>query len=381
MTVSGASARSVPSARGRGHGGAEDPVSGSSARRPRPCRCGRGAVRLRAIGAALPRTLRSEARGPGRGAALAARRIFLSPFSFRRFKEGSSCAFYRFFFTSALLSLLLPLIPSLSFRPRAALPRSARRSRRPRALLPAHCEAGTGAAAAPPLQRPAGGGRGQARERKASPGGAGASLGEWAGGCGGVAAPPPGAPCERGARRWGGGGVPRPVGGCGAGPTGGAAADLAPALPRAAALCPPLGLTRSPGSILARAAVCCLPASAPALRCPRPRAAPRARRGPDLLTAAPGKVAAFSDRRNNCLHCAKRAPCLFCFLNVRPRLRLFWLNFLVQFTRGVGFFFFVMCEACSLCPTPMLLLSGLYLFRFLLRPNCVELKSSPLTKI
>ena len=329
-------------------------------------------MRFRAIGAALPRTLRSAARGPGRGAALAARRVFLYPFSFRWFKEGSSCAVYRLFLPPPAPS---PHPFSLSFRPRAALPRSARRSRRPRAPLPAHGEAGTGAAAAPPLQRPAGGGRGQARERKASPGGAGASRGEWAVRGGGEgAAPPPGAPRERG-RGGGRRGIPRPGGAGGAGPTGGAAADLAPALPRVAALCPPLGLTRSPGSILARAAVRCLPGSAPALRCPRPRAAPRARRGPDLLTAAPGKVAAFSERRNNRLHCAKRAPCLFCFLNVRPHLRLFWLNFLVRFTRGVGFFFFPMCEACSLRPTLMLLLSGLYLFSFLLQPDCVELKA------
>lgn len=206
--------------------------------------------------------------------------------------------------------------------PRTARPARGRRRRR-------LCSARRAGAGAKP---------GSARPRPAArgpPGGSGRC-----GGGGEGAAPPPGAPRERG-RGGGRRGIPRPGGAGGAGPTGGAAADLAPALPRVAALCPPLGLTRSPGSILARAAVRCLPGSAPALRCPRPRAAPRARRGPDLLTAAPGKVAAFSERRNNRLHCAKRAPCLFCFLNVRPHLRLFWLNFLVRFTRGVGFFFFL----------------------------------------
>lgn len=305
LTVSGASARSALFARGRGHGGAEDSVSGSSVRRPRPCRCRgaplraeRGAVRLRAIGAALPRTRRSEARGPGRGAALAARRIYLSPFSFRWFEEGSSCAFYRFFSTSPFSlpcsfpsSLLSPFAPVQPCRaPPAAVggpvrcsPRTARpaRGRRRRRRLCSARRAGAGAKPGSARPRPA---------ARGPPGGSGRE-----GGVGGRAAPPPGAPCERGARRGGRGGFPRPVGGCGAGPTGGAAADLAPALPRAAALCPPLGLTRSPGSILARAAVHCLPGSAPALRCPRPRAASRARRGPDLLTAAPGKVAAFSE--------------------------------------------------------------------------------------
>lgn len=270
-------------------------------------------------------------------------------------------------FPSSLFSLLSPPCSPAALRPpQSAAPCAAARARRGR-----HGGGGGAASAAPGGrgQGPSPGAQGLARRRGGLPGGVG-------GAGGGCAAPPPGAPRERG-RGGGRRGIPRPGGAGGAGPTGGAAADLAPALPRVAALCPPLGLTRSPGSILARAAVRCLPGSAPALRCPRPRAAPRARRGPDLLTAAPGKVAAFSERRNNRLHCAKRAPCLFCFLNVRPHLRLFWLNFLVRFTRGVGFFFFFfpMCEACSLRPTLMLLLSGLYLFSFLLQPDCVELKA------
>lgn len=62
LTVSGASARSAPSARGRGHGGAEHSVSGSSARRPRLCRC-RGAP-LRAGRGAVPRDRGSAAPNP-----------------------------------------------------------------------------------------------------------------------------------------------------------------------------------------------------------------------------------------------------------------------------------------------------------------------------
>lgn len=178
-------------------------------------------MRFRAIGAALPRTLRSAARGPGRGAALAARRVFLYPFSFRWFKEGSSCAVYRLFLPPPPL---LPLIPFLSpfapvqpcRAPPAAVggpvrrcPRTARpaRGRRRRRLCSAR-RAGAGAKPGSARPRPAArgppggsgrcGGGGRVQRRRPEPPVSGGAVG---GGGGFLGPEEPAGRAPRAARR------------------------------------------------------------------------------------------------------------------------------------------------------------------------------------